>query len=161
MRISDGSSDVGSSSLRLAGFEALLRWNHPRRGMVSPYQFIPVAEESVLISQLGEWVLRTACMEAAQWPDPIRIAVNLSPVQFYNVGLASTVMNALAASQIAPGRVELEITEGVFLRDPTTTRLPLQQLPEMGVRLAPMVFEPGFRRWEIYEKPRSKKKNGK
>src|SRR3546814_7567441 len=96
---------------RLAGFEALLRWNHPRRGMVSPDQFIPVAEESGLISQLGEWVLRTACMEAAQWPDPIRIAVNLSPVQFYNVGLASTVMNALAASQIAPGRVELERSE--------------------------------------------------
>src|SRR3546814_4200797 len=74
--------------------------------MVSPEQFIPIAEESGLISSLGEWVLRTACMEAGQWPEHIRIAVNLSPVPFYNTGLSSTVMSALASSQITPDRVE-------------------------------------------------------
>src|SRR3546814_21007207 len=79
---------------RLAVFEALLRWNHPVRGMVSPEQYIPIAEESGLISSLGEWVLRTACIEAGQWPEHIRIAVNLSPVQFYHTGLSSTVMSA-------------------------------------------------------------------
>src|SRR3546814_21132285 len=84
---------------RLAGFEALLRWHHPVRGMVSPEQFIPIAEESGLISSPGDWVLRTACMEAGKWPEPLRIAVQLSPVQFFHTGLSSTLISSLTSRQ--------------------------------------------------------------
>ena len=103
---------VDTRSERIVGFEALLRWQHPVRGAISPVDFIPVAEDCGLIESIGEWVLRTACLEAATWPDHVRVGVNVSPVQFANAALPAIVTNALAKSGIAPGRLELEITEG-------------------------------------------------
>src|SRR3546814_10694041 len=128
MRISDWSSDVCSSDLlvyhpwvssrteQIAGYEALLRWQHPVRGAISPTLFIPIAEESGLIGPIGEWVLSTACRDAAQWADGVRVAVNVSPIQFANQGLPSIVMNALAASGLTAERAELENTESGFMR---------------------------------------------
>ena len=110
--------------------EALLRWHHPTRGMVSPAEFIPVAEETGVINPLGEWVLRTACAEAARWPDDITVTVNVSPVQFKNENLVQTVVNALAASGLPAQRLELEITESVLLRDNEATLPTLHQLQE-------------------------------
>jgi EAL domain-containing protein (putative c-di-GMP-specific phosphodiesterase class I) len=98
----------------VSGFEALLRWNHPVRGVVSPLDFIPVAEETGMIGAIGEWVLRMACFEAENWPGGISVAVNLSPVQFKKGDLVSAVQAALAASGLRPDRLELEITESVF-----------------------------------------------
>ena len=128
----------------LAAMEALLRWNHPERGPVSPAEFIPVAEEMGLIVPLGEWVLREACNEAARWPDPIRIAVNLSPVQFRNRGLVTTVTSALAAARLAPSRLELEITEAVLLQDDEAIVTMLHQLRSLGVRVAMDDFGTGY-----------------
>src|SRR5262249_795820 len=98
----------------IVGLEGLLRWRHPERGLVSPWEFVPVAEETGLIVALGEWVLRQACADAAKWPSQIKIAVNLSPAQFRSKNLAQVVINALAASGVAPSRLELEITEEIF-----------------------------------------------
>ncbi len=128
----------------LAAMEALLRWNHPERGPVSPAEFIPVAEEMGLIVPLGEWVLREACNEAARWPDPIRVAVNLSPVQFRNRGLVTTVTSALAAARLAPSRLELEITEAVLLQDDEAIVTMLHQLRALGVRIAMDDFGTGY-----------------
>src|SRR6202040_1566423 len=100
----------------VTGCEALLRWRHPERGMVSPAEFIPVAEDTGLINELGEWVLRTACAEAATWPDHIRIAVNVSPVQLKCQTLALKIIGALAATGLKASRLELEITEAVLIR---------------------------------------------
>ena len=100
----------------ITGFEALVRWHNPQRGMVSPATFIPVAEESGLIVQIGEWVLREACREAASWSQPLQIAVNLSPIQFRNGDLAGLVHSVLLETGLAPARLELEITEGVLVR---------------------------------------------
>jgi EAL domain-containing protein (putative c-di-GMP-specific phosphodiesterase class I) len=108
---------VDLRSNQIAGCEALLRWRHPKRGMISPAEFIPVAEQIGLIDQLGEWVLRKACAEAATWPDNIKLAVNVSPVQFRSDTLALKVIAALAASGLSAGRLELEITEAVLIRD--------------------------------------------
>src|SRR6185295_10763065 len=94
----------------VVGCEALLRWHHPTRGMVSPAEFIPVAEDTGLIATLGEWVLQTACAQAARWPAHLKVAVNVSPVQFKCHGLVDTVVKALAGSDLAPSRLELEIT---------------------------------------------------
>ena len=102
---------------KISGCEALLRWRHPSRGMISPAEFIPIAEETDLINQLGDWVLNTACIEAANWPDHIRVAVNVSPIQFKSETLALNVATALAASGLAPCRLELEITEAILIRD--------------------------------------------
>src|SRR5260370_29694518 len=99
------------------GFEALVRWQHPQRGMVSPATFIPAAEESGLIMQIGEWVLREACREAASWSHPLQIAVNLSPIQFRHGDLAGLVHSLLLETGVAPTRLELEITEGVLVED--------------------------------------------
>src|SRR6185503_3727342 len=99
---------------QLVGMEALLRWNHEERGPVSPAEFIPVAEETGLIVPLGEWVLRRACAEAARWPHSIKVAVNLSPVQFRSRGLVTMVTHALAAAGLPASRLELEITEAVL-----------------------------------------------
>src|SRR3954454_19996363 len=120
----------------VTGCEALLRWHHPERGMVSPADFIPVAEETGLIGEIGEWVLRQACLEAASWPGDIDIAVNVSPVQFRSRTLALKVAAALAESGLAPGRLELEITETVLIRDDQEALTILQQLRELGVRIA-------------------------
>jgi EAL domain-containing protein (putative c-di-GMP-specific phosphodiesterase class I) len=124
-------------------FEALLRWQHPDRGMVPPAEFIPVAEESGMIIRMGEWALHNACREAACWPRPIRVAVNLSPVQFRSPGLIQAVAGALAESGLAAERLELEITESVLLQD-DQTNLILRELSGLGVRIALDDFGTGF-----------------
>jgi diguanylate cyclase (GGDEF)-like protein len=135
---------VNIRSNRIAGCEALLRWHHPNRGMVSPADFIPIAEETGIINSLGEWVLRSACAEAVRWPDDITVTVNVSPVQFKSENLVQVVINALAASGLAPQRLELEITESVLLRDDETTLLILQRLKTLGVRIAMDDFGTGY-----------------
>jgi diguanylate cyclase (GGDEF)-like protein len=129
---------------KVSGGEALLRWRHPSRGMVAPAEFIPVAEETGLIDQLGEWVLSTACAEAATWPDDIKIAVNVSPVQFRSQAFALKVAAALAASGLAAHRLELEITEAVLIRDDEAALAMLNQLRELGVRIALDDFGTGY-----------------
>jgi diguanylate cyclase (GGDEF)-like protein len=135
---------VDLRSNQIAGCEALLRWRHPKRGMISPAEFIPVAEQIGLIDQLGEWVLRTACAEAATWPDNIKLAVNVSPVQFRSNTLTLKVIAALAASGLSAGRLELEITEAVLIRDDETALTILHQLRKVGVRIALDDFGTGF-----------------
>jgi predicted signal transduction protein with EAL and GGDEF domain len=127
---------VNVRMLRITGFEALVRWRHPVRGLLAPADFIAVAEETGLAIPLGEWILRRACMEAAEWPADICIAVNISPMQFKGKGFVSTVSSALAASALAPGRLELEITEAILLQNRGTTLAALQELRESGVRIA-------------------------
>jgi diguanylate cyclase (GGDEF)-like protein len=129
---------------RITGCEALVRWRHPQRGMISPADFIPIAEETGLINQLGEWVLTTACMEAAGWPDDIRLAVNVSPVQFKSGTLALKVIAALGASGLAASRLELEITEAVLIRDDEAALAVLHQLRAIGVRIALDDFGTGY-----------------
>jgi diguanylate cyclase (GGDEF)-like protein len=129
---------------RISGCEALLRWHHPQRGMISPAEFIPVAEETGLINQLGEWVLATACAEAATWLDNIKIAVNVSPVQFRSDTFALKVVAALAASGLSANRLELEITEAVLIRDDAATLAILHQLRALGVRIALDDFGTGY-----------------
>src|SRR3954471_10094195 len=124
--------NLGDGSI--GGCEALLRWCHPRRGMISPAEFIPVAEETGLINQLGHLVLNAACMEAAAWPDNTRVAVNVSPVQFRSQTLALNVAGALAASGLSAARLELEITEAVLIRDDETALATMHQLRGLGVR---------------------------
>jgi EAL domain-containing protein (putative c-di-GMP-specific phosphodiesterase class I) len=128
----------------VSGCEALLRWRHPERGMISPAEFIPVAEDIGLISQLGEWVLASACVEAAGWPDHIKLAVNVSPVQFRNHTLALHVASALASSGLAASRLELEITEAVLIRDDEAALAILHQLRAVGVRIALDDFGTGY-----------------
>jgi diguanylate cyclase (GGDEF)-like protein len=135
---------VDLRSNRVTGCEALLRWRHPRRGMISPTEFIPVAEETGLINQLGEWVLATACAEAATWPAGIRLAVNVSPVQFRSDTLALKVVAALAASGLSASRLELEITEAVLIRDDAAALAILHQLRALGVRIALDDFGTGY-----------------
>ncbi|MGY8665961.1 PAS-domain containing protein [Bradyrhizobium sp. UFLA05-109] len=127
----------------LTGFEALLRWKHPSRGMVSPAEFIPIAEETGLIVPIGEWVLRTACTTAAGWPD-MSIAVNLSPVQFRSHGLVAMVASALAEAGLAPHRLELEVTETALLDDSEATIEILHQLRALGVRVSLDDFGVGY-----------------
>jgi predicted signal transduction protein with EAL and GGDEF domain len=128
----------------ISGCEALLRWHHPERGMIPPAEFIPVAEETGLINSIGEWVLRQACAEAATWPDDIKVAVNVSPVQFRNQPLPQVVINALAATGLAPNRLELEITESVLMQSNETTLRMLHQLRELGVRISMDDFGTGY-----------------
>lgn len=129
---------------RITGFEALIRWNHPTRGQISPGKFIPIAEDSGLIAPIGEWALRTACRDLVQWPENVRVAVNVSPLQFANPALPSIITNALAASQISPGRLELEITESVFLADDAGSDAMFAALKRVGVRLALDDFGTGY-----------------
>ena len=124
--------------------EALVRWRHPERGMVSPAEFIPIAEETGLVNQLGEWVLTTACREAATWPSDINLAVNVSPVQFKSGTLALKIMAALAASGLPASRLELEITEAVLIRDDEAALAMLQHLRAIGVRIALDDFGTGY-----------------
>jgi diguanylate cyclase (GGDEF)-like protein len=126
------------------GCEALLRWRHPERGMVSPAEFIPVTEDTGLITELGDWVLRTACAEASAWPDHVRLAVNVSPVQLKCQTLALRIAGALAASGLEPGRLEIEITEAVLIRDDEAALAILHQLRDIGVRIALDDFGTGF-----------------
>ena len=128
----------------VAGCEALLRWYHPERGMISPADFIPVAEDTGLINEIGDWVLKRACAEAAGWPGHIRLAVNVSPVQFRSKTLALRVATALKDSSLAPDRLELEITEAVLIRDDDEALVILHQLRDLGVRIALDDFGTGY-----------------
>lgn len=135
---------VDTNSEMLVGFEALARWHHPKFGEISPSRFIPIAEEAGLIEQIGEWVLRTACKCAAEWPEDITVAVNLSPLQFANPELTTIVMNALAQSGLAAERLELEVTESIFLKECATTRATLQRLNAIGIKLTLDDFGTGY-----------------
>jgi diguanylate cyclase (GGDEF)-like protein len=128
----------------VVAMEALIRWIHPTRGLVSPADFIPVVEELGLIPQIGAWVLQEACREAANWPETVRIAVNLSPKQFEGGTLAINVASALAKSGLAPNRLELEITESTLLRNTAETLQLLKQVRALGVRVAMDDFGTGY-----------------
>ena len=135
---------VHTTTERITGFEALLRWNHPTRGAMSPARFIPIAEDAGLIAPIGEWALRTACADLARWPESVRVAVNVSPLQFANPALPAIVTSALAAAQVAPARLELELTESVFLNDSEGTDAMFAALKGVGVRLALDDFGTGY-----------------
>jgi diguanylate cyclase (GGDEF)-like protein len=135
---------VTLASGKINGFEALLRWHHPQRGMVPPAEFIPLAEEIGLIGGIGAWVLKEACMEAAKWPSSLKVAVNLSPAQFKGQKLVLDVIAALGASDLPPWRLELEITEAVLLNDTDATIAVLNDLRRLGVRIAMDDFGTGY-----------------
>jgi diguanylate cyclase (GGDEF)-like protein len=129
---------------RICSFEALLRWRHPTRGLISPVEFIPVAEDTGLIVAIGSWVIREACAQAVRWPSNIRIAVNVSPVQFHRGGLQESILGALATSGLEPGRLEVEITESIFLEGGEATLRLLHSLRALGVRIALDDFGTGY-----------------
>jgi EAL domain-containing protein (putative c-di-GMP-specific phosphodiesterase class I) len=129
---------------RITGFEALLRWHHPVHGIVSPSNFIPIAEESGLIIELGEWVLRQACAEAAAWNRPLRISVNVSAVQFRRGDLQGLVHTVLLETGVAPERLELEITEGVLIENLSRAAAVLRNLKALGIRIALDDFGTGY-----------------
>ena len=135
---------VNLESSEISGFEALLRWNHPERGQVSPVTFIPLAEEIGFIVPLGEWVIRQACLTAAQWPEHMHVAVNISAAQFRGSSLMPVIVNALATSGLHPTRLEIEITETVLLHDKEATLAVLHQLRSLGVRIAMDDFGTGY-----------------
>jgi diguanylate cyclase (GGDEF)-like protein len=148
--ISDGSLETFYQPVlniedgEVSSCEALLRWRHPEHGMISPAEFIPIAEETGLINQIGQWVLNAACAEAMHWPDHVRVAVNVSPVQFSSQSLALNVASALAASGLPASRLELEITEAVLIRDDEAALEVLHQLRKLGVRIALDDFGTGY-----------------
>ena len=127
---------ISTATRQVTAFEALLRWKHDERGWVSPAEFIPVAENTGLIVKLGEWVLRKACADASTWPNDVKVTVNLSPLQFQNGKLVATVVSVLAASGLAPARLELEITESVLLDRSDRNLVILKQLRQLGVRIS-------------------------
>ena len=135
---------IDAGTRQIDGFEALVRWSHPERGMVSPGEFIPVAEEIGLISTIGLWVLNRACADAARWPAHIKIAVNLSPLQFRNNGLARDVAGVIAASGLPAARLELEITESLLLQDTEATLATLHDLRALGARISLDDFGTGY-----------------
>ncbi|MBH5402463.1 EAL domain-containing protein [Bradyrhizobium sp. CNPSo 4010] len=134
--------DLGTN--RITGFEALLRWQHPSRGLVPPSEFIPVAEETGLIHEIGEWVIRRACATLADWPEDIRVAVNFSAAQFHNTAILQTIVQALADARIAPHRLEIEITESMLLSKYGSAATVLNALLELGVTVALDDFGTGF-----------------
>lgn len=129
---------------QIKGFEALVRWQHPTKGYISPYVFVPIAEESFLINELGDFVLETAMREAASWDSPLRIAVNLSPIQFRDKNLIPKIKKLLVETNLDPERLELEITEGVLIHDMNTALSTLEQLREIGIRIAMDDFGTGY-----------------
>ncbi len=135
---------VSTRTSRVTGVEALIRWHHPTRGSISPALFIPIAEDANLIDHLGEWIIRKACDDAINWPGNIRVAVNVSPIQFANDALPGIVMSALANSGLSPSRLEIELTEGVFLSESTETDTMFANLKDIGVRLALDDFGTGY-----------------
>jgi diguanylate cyclase (GGDEF)-like protein/PAS domain S-box-containing protein len=135
---------VETGTNKVTGFEALLRWTHPDLGEISPAIFIPIAEETNLIGPLGDWALRTACADAVQWPGKVRVAVNVSPAQFGNLAFPTLVTQALAMSELAPERLELELTESIFLADDKATQDMFVALKMLGVRLALDDFGTGY-----------------
>jgi EAL domain-containing protein (putative c-di-GMP-specific phosphodiesterase class I) len=135
---------VKTDDSSIVGFECLLRWPHSKRGMIAPADFIPLAEETGLIVPLGEWVLRAACDEAALWPPHVKVAVNLSPVQFKAGNLVEIVRSALANAGLLPERLELEITEAVLIKDDELALTILHELRSIGVRIAMDDFGTGY-----------------
>jgi diguanylate cyclase (GGDEF)-like protein/PAS domain S-box-containing protein len=135
---------VNAATEQICGFEALLRWTHPTRGPLSPSKFIEIAEDTGLIAPIGEWALRTACHDLAHWPENVRVAVNVSPLQFANPQLPAIVTNAIVQAGIRPDRLELEITESVFLNDTKSTDDMFAALKRVGVRLALDDFGTGY-----------------
>ena len=131
-------------SNRISGFEALLRWDHPVRGRVSPGEFIPIAEETGLIVPIGEWVLQEACRQAATWPDGLRVAINVSALQFRSSGLHGVIVQALARSGLAPERLEIEMTESIFVDNVEATLGLLHSLRNLGIRIALDDFGTGY-----------------
>lgn len=135
---------VSAKDTTIEAFETLLRWTHPTLGSIPPYKFVPVAEDARLIAPIGEWVLRTACMEAANWPSTVRIAVNVSPEQLNDPNFVTSVISALSHSGLPPHRLELEVTESIFLREGTGAINVLDQILGLGVRLALDDFGTGY-----------------
>ncbi|WP_114950974.1 putative bifunctional diguanylate cyclase/phosphodiesterase [Sphingosinicella terrae] len=135
---------VEAGSLGIHSFEALLRWNNPELGQISPAKFIPIAEETGMLGRIGEWVLRTACLEAASWPAEISVAVNVSPRQLRDPGFIVTLVSALTQARLEPKRLELEVTETVFLELSDATQKMLQQIQSLGVGLAMDDFGTGY-----------------
>jgi diguanylate cyclase (GGDEF)-like protein/PAS domain S-box-containing protein len=135
---------VSAATEKVSGFEALLRWQHPEQGWISPDRFVKMAEDTGLIVQIGEWALRTACAELARWPEEVRVAVNVSPIQFANPQLPAIVTSAVAQAGITPSRLELEITESVFVGDDERTQATFAALKRIGVRLALDDFGTGY-----------------
>jgi diguanylate cyclase (GGDEF)-like protein/PAS domain S-box-containing protein len=135
---------IGVATDDIVGMEALLRWHHPRSGIIAPSEFVPVAEESGLIVPIGEWVIRQACFDATRWPGHVRIALNLSPVQFRSPHFVQTVVNTLAVSGLVPSRLELEITEDVLLTDSAENLTALENLRSLGVRIVMDDFGTGY-----------------
>jgi diguanylate cyclase (GGDEF)-like protein len=129
---------------KITGFEALLRWNRPGHGYLSPAKFVPVAEDAGLIPAIGEWAIRTACQDLARWPKEVRVAVNVSPLQFASPALPAVVTSAIASAGVHPSRLELEITESVFLNDDKSTDAMFSALKGIGVRLALDDFGTGY-----------------
>jgi predicted signal transduction protein with EAL and GGDEF domain len=132
------------SQSRIAAFEALVRWRHPERGLISPAEFIPLAEEMGLIAELGEWVLRQACSEAATWPAHTRVAVNVSAIQFKDDGLLDIVCEALAVSGLDAKRLELEVTETILLSDSENNLQTLTALRQLGICISMDDFGTGY-----------------
>jgi predicted signal transduction protein with EAL and GGDEF domain len=135
---------VNLQNNEITAFEALLRWHHPTRGMISPADFIPIAEETGLIIPIGEWVLRKACDETAKWPDEVKVAVNLSPAQLKSRNLVQVVVNALAQTDMAASRLQLEITESVLMQNTFATLATLHELRKLGVQIAMDDFGTGY-----------------
>lgn len=135
---------VDIQSNEVTGFEALVRWKHPERGEIAPAVFVPVAEESGLILQIGEWVLRTACAEAARWKSPLSVAVNVSAVQVHSPAFAQTVHEVLIATGLSPARLEIEITETALIKDMMRAVTTLRQIRALGVRIAMDDFGTGY-----------------
>ena len=135
---------VNGSTGEVETLEALIRWDHPRRGIVPPAEFIPLAEENGLIVQIGRWVIETACRDASGWAQPWRVAINVSPVQFRQSDICGLVGTALRTNELKPARVVVEVTEGVLIEDPDTAVVTLNRLRDMGVRVALDDFGTGY-----------------
>jgi predicted signal transduction protein with EAL and GGDEF domain len=134
----------GAQSQAMTGFEALLRWKHPRRGEISPAVFIPIAEESGAILEIGDWVIKNACREAATWPQPLTVAVNVSAVQLYNADFVQELHQILLDTGLSPRRLEIEITETALIRDFNRALTTLRLVKALGVRIAMDDFGTGY-----------------
>jgi diguanylate cyclase (GGDEF)-like protein/PAS domain S-box-containing protein len=135
---------VDSKTLRISGAEALLRWRHPTRGLITPDQFIPLSEDTGMIGQIGEWVLHTACADAVKWPANVKVAINLSPLQFHKVNLSDIVMDALGRANLPPERLELEITEAALIESGAECLPALQRFKSAGIAIALDDFGTGY-----------------
>ena len=135
---------MSAQTHKVVGFEALVRWNHPKLGMIPPSEFVPIAEENGLIVPIGEWIIRSAMAQAARLPENIRVAINISPLQMNSTSLVSTIVHALAANRLDPSRIELEITESVLMADTGFALDRLRQLRDMGLRISLDDFGTGY-----------------